>query len=256
MKKNANVKNLPLVVAGMGAAAALVRWLMYALLVDERLLLPENPPLQWLVAALTVAAGVVIAASVRKLDGHPGYRKNFGPSVPAAMGAALAAVGIAYTVLTESAPRDGMFQSLWQGLGLITVPCFLWVAYCRLKGAKPFFLVYVEVCVFLALHMLNNYQYWSGNPQTMDFVFSLVGCVALMLFAYYQAAFCVGAGKRRMQLFMGLFAGFLCIAALSRTDYWFLYCGCGAWAMTDLCSFTPVPKPQPKKESEAGDASS
>lgn len=253
--KKWNAKNLPVFVAGLGAAAAVLRWLMYAFLVDDRLLLPENHFLQWLVAGLSVAACVMVILSVRKLDGHPGYRKNFGPSLQAAMGMALAAVGIGVTVLTERTPSGGMFDLPWRVLGAAAAVCFCWMAYDRFRGKKPFFLCYVEVCIFLAIHMLNNYQYWSGNPQTMDFVFSLVGCVALMLFAYHQAAFCVGLGKRRMQLFFGLMAGFLCIAALSRTDYWYLYCGCGAWALTDLCRFTPVPKPQPKKESEAGDAS-
>lgn len=247
--KNWNVKKLPVLVAALGILTALCRAVLY-LMVDERLLLPENHPLQWLVMALTVAAGVLIGASVWKLDGHPGYRKNFDSSVTAAIGAALAAVGVLVTVLTEAAPRDGMFDSIWRVLGIGAVPCFLWVAYCRMKGMRPFFLIYVEVCGFLVFHMLNNYQYWSGNPQTMDFVFSLLGCAALMLFAYYQAAFSVGAGKRRMQLFMGLFGGFLSIVTLSGTDYWWLYCGCGIWALTNLCSFTPQPKPVPKKESE------
>ena len=249
--KKWNVNNLPLTVAAMGAAAAVVRWLMYAFLLDERLLLPENHPLQWLITGVSAAVCLLVILSVRKLDGHPGYRKNFGPSLPAAMGMVLAAVGIAYTVLTASAPRDGMFETLWRVLGAVAAVCFGWMACDRFRGKKPFFLCYVEVCIFLAVHMLNNYQYWSGNPQTLDFVFSLVGCVALMLFAYHQAAFCVGLGARRMQLFMGLMAGFLCIVALSRTDYRYLYCGCGAWALTDLCSFTPQPKPQPGKKEDA-----
>jgi len=253
MKKLTNVNHLPLVVAALGAVAAVLRWLLYRM-VDGRLLLPENHPLQWLVVGLTVAAGVLIVAGIRNLDGHPGYRKNFAPSLPAAMGAFLAAAGILFTVLTEGAPRDGMFESWWRLLGIAAAPCFVWVGICRYQGKKPFFLYYVAICGFLAFHMLNNYQYWSGTPQTMDFVYSLLACVVLMLFAYYQAAFCVGVGKRRMQLFMGLFGGFLSIVALSGTDYWCLYCGCGVWALTNLCTFMPAPKPKPEKESEGGDA--
>ena len=253
MKNFGNVKFLPLVAAVLGALTAALRWLLYRL-VDGRLLLPENHPLQWLVVGLTVAAALLTAAGVWKLDGHCGYRKNFYASLPGGIGAALAAVGVLATVLTAQPPRDSVFQSLWQVLSLVAAACFLWTAYCRIRGKKPFFLIYVALCGFFAVHMLNNYQYWSGTPQIMDFVFSLTACVALMLFSYYQAAFCVGAGKRRMQLFMGMMAGFLCITALSGTDYWYLYCGCGAWALTNLCSFTPAPKPQPRKESEGGDA--
>ena len=252
--KNWNAKNLPFVAAGLGVLGAAVRWVLYAVAVDERLLLPKNHPLEWLLMALTVAAGALIAAGVWKLDGSAAYRHNFAASPGAALGAAAAAVGILVTVLMGEAPRAGMFEPFWKVLGLLAVPCLLWISYCRLKGGRPFFLFYVEVCVFLAFHILNNYQYWSGIPQTLDFVYSLLGCVALTLFAYYQAAFAVGSGKRRMQLFMGMFGGFLSIVALSGTDYWLLYCGCAIWALTNLCSFTPVPKPKkekkPQKESE------
>ena len=61
-----------------------------------------------------------------------------------------------------------------------------------------------------------------------------------MLFSYYQTAFDVGMGKRRMQLGTGLLTVFACFAAIPGSQTALLYLTGGIWALTNLCALTPA----------------
>jgi len=69
------------------------------------------------------------------------------------------------------------------------------------------------------------------------------------LFAYYQTAFDVGMGSRRMQLGTGLLAAFACFAAVPGSETVLLYLTGGIWTLTNLCVLTP-PAPSVKKPAE------
>ena len=90
--------------------------------------------------------------------------------------------------------------------------------------------------------MLGNYGIWCSNPQLQDYWLDLSASALMALFAFYEAAFDVGLGRRRMQLATGLMAAYLGCAALSGSGYLILYFGCAVWALTNLCSLTPKPK--------------
>lgn len=243
MKTILKSKNLPFLIAALGGVGLLLRLQLYAAAVDEKNLLNPGHPLELLLLALTVAVAAVIVVGVWPLYGSTRYGDNFGPSVPAAVGSVLAGVGIALTVLLAES-RDGYLYQVWKLLGLLCAPCLAAAGYCRLKGLRPQFLLHGVVCVFLLLHMICHYQIWSTKPQLQDNIFSLLGCVALTIFAYYQTAFDAGSGKRRSQLAVGLMGAYLSLVALSGTDAPLLYGGCAIWALTDLCSLTPVRRRQ------------
>ena len=143
----------------------------------------------------------------------------------------------------------GALGTVWRVLALASVPCLAAAGLARKQGRRPFFLLHMTVCLFLVVHIVNQYRSWSGNPQLQDYAFSLFGQVAMVFFAYYTAAFDVGLGKRRMQLGMGLAAVYLNLTGLSWGDYPLVCLGCLAWAFTDLCALTPKPRPK-KTESE------
>lgn len=242
MKTFLKPKNLPLLTVVLGFMGFGLRWLLYMVSVDVKNLLPMNHPLEIALWLVTAAALALIAAGVWKLDGSRRYGDNFKASPAAGMGHLAAAAGILLTALFSPESTQGALYGLWKGLGFLAAAALAVAGVCRAQGKRPQFLTHMTACVFLLIHLVGNYRHWSGNPQLQDYVFDLFGCVALMLFAYYEASFDVGAGKRRMQLAAGLAAVYLGCVALSGSQYPLLYLGGAVWAVTDLCTLNPVPR--------------
>ena len=111
--------------------------------------------------------------------------------------------------------------------------------------------LYLVPSLYLMLFVVGQYRIWSSNPQIQDYIFDLLGAMALMFFLIYWALFCVGMGRRRPQLFMGLAAVYLCLVAQIQTVAPFLYAGGMGFAATGLCSLYPVAKPVQPEEKEA-----
>lgn len=246
MKHLWNRKYLPLSVALLGCAAYVLRKLLYALAVDWKNLLVSDHPLDTALTILTYAVLVFIAAAVWKLDGSADYGDNFSADLPAAVGHILGAAGIAMTMLTTTYALPGGLTTCWRILGYAAPVCLVAAAFARAQGKQPNFLLYLAPCLYLMFHVVCHYRLWSSNPQFQDYGFALFGAIALMFFLYYTAAFSVGAGKRRMQLFMGLSAMYLCLASAAVTEYPYLYLGGMGLAATGLCTLYPKPKQEPE----------
>lgn len=250
MKNLLKPTNLPILTAGMGGLALVLRKLLYALAVDEKGLLPVNHPLEVVLGILSFGALLYIAISCWRLGGSNRYRDNFRADPKAALGHAAAAAGIVLTLMTRPPMMANYLGDLWKVLGYIAPVCLLLAGFAQLQGRRPFFVLHLIPCLFLVFHIINHYQYWSGNPQFQDYVFTLFGSMALMFFAFYHVTFDVGSGNRRMHLGMGLAAVYLCMAELAQTLYPWLYMGGIIWVLTSLCTLKPVPKAKPKTESE------
>ena len=246
MKRFLDLKRLPVLVAGMGVLGWALRSALYAFCVDNRGLLPRSHPVEqalWLVTALTVA---LIAAAVRKSSGDNRYEENFGASLAAAVGHILLAAGVVLTVLGNPPVMAGRLGQIWKLLGIVSGPMLLYAGFSRVVGKKPFFLSYVVVCLFLALHLVSHYRLWCSDPQLQDYVFTFVASLGMMVFAYYQAEACVTGVNRRNLLFAGLLTAFLCLVSVSGTQYLYLYLGGAAWAFTGLCSRENTTPPEKK----------
>lgn len=253
MKSNLNSKSLPVLAAGLGCAAALLRLGLYAFGTDEKGLLNNGHILSLLVWAVTAFAALFICLEVRKLGGSARYEDNFGPSAAAAMGTFALAGGIAVTVVSgwETWLRLEMIRNF---LGLLSIPALLWVGLRRRRGRQSFFLFHALLCLYLTLHTVSHYQIWCSRPQLQDFLFPMAGSILLALFAYYQTAFDVAMGKRRMQLGVGLLGAFACIAAAAGGEDILLYTGGAVWMLTNLCSLTPVPTEKTEKKENGHEA--
>lgn len=245
MKNALKSKYLPFAVLGLGIAALLLRWLLYAVAVDDKNLLILGHPLEIVLWLVTVAAAALVIAVVRKLDGSNRYVDNFHASAAAAAGSCVMAAGILLTVLSLDAAKSTL-EMARNILGIVSAPGLVWAGIERYRGKRPFFLCYGVAAVFFALYMISHYQTWSGNPQLQDYVYSLLAASGLTLFAYHLSAFSVGSGKRRMQLALGLLCVFFCAAALPHTEAPALYLTGGIWAFTNLCGLTPVPRREKK----------
>lgn len=233
-------KKLPAATICWGILALVLRWQLYRAGVDGKALLVRNHPLSIALAVLTVGVLVRILLVVRKLgngnsaEGHPPA------SLPGALGSLAAGAGILVTVMTDVTAMGNHLESIWRCLGFAAPVCLFLAAVARLRGKRPFFLLYVVACLFFVLHIVSRYQFWSGNPQMQDYVFSLLGAMALMFFGFYSAAWNAGCGSIRMLYGMGLAAIYLCTAELARSFCPALYLGGICWVLTELCSIEPV----------------
>ncbi len=234
---------LPALVLGCGGMALVLRRLLYAAAVDHKGLLTPWHPLEGMLAVLSLGTLAAIWLTVRKLKGSRVYSDNFGPSKGALLGHCAGAAGIVLTVLTDLPPVAGIMSSIWQILGWLSPVCLVLAGIFRLRGRTPFFGLHLVPSVFGMVHLVSHYRLWSGNPQLQDYVFLLLGVVSVSLFSFYSASFEAGEGERVLHLGMGLSAVYLLLAELAHTTNPWLCLGGIAWALTDLCSLTPVPEP-------------
>jgi len=251
MKTKFNPKLIPILTAVLGLLALISRLGLYRLGTDEKGLLISGHPLNILTWIATTAAMVLVLVFILSEKESKKYADNFAPSAAAAYGAFVMAGGIAVSVIFGwSTARMDLIRNF---CGILAVPALILSGLNRLQGKRSFFGFHGIVCLYLAFHALSHYRGWSSHPQIHDYFFVMLSSVMLALFAYYQTAFDVSLGSRRMQLGTGLLAGFLCIAAAANGQDLILYL-CGAvWTLTNLCSLTPGKRRQnspedPRKE--------
>lgn len=229
-------------VSVLGLIALVLRWQLYRTAVDEKGLLPRMHPLSIALLVLTTAVLLLIYFTVRKQEESADFEERRPRSVPAALGHALMAGSILTTVLAGGPQTLGYLAAVWKWLGITAPLCLILAGTDRMRGRKPSFLLHVVPCLFFVVHIVCHYQTWSGNPQMQDYVFALLGAMALMFFGFYTAAMEAGCGSRRMLLGMGLAAIYLCLAEVAHSAYPWLYLAGMLWVMTDLHSLgTPVP---------------
>ena len=239
MKQLIKPRLLPLLSLAAGISGLLLQWLLFLLTLDGRGLVAEPHMLHILALLIQGAAIAAFIIGVLPLQGHNRYADNYPASVTGGIGSFALAAGILLTVPSRLSIRGNGLVLLWMVLGGLTVPCLIFTGVCRLRGKRPAFLFHSVTCLFFAVQLVLSCQSWSKEPQISTYIFSLLGCIALMLNAYYRAAFDSGIGRRRMQLFTGLAAGSLCLAALPGSDCPLLLLTGSLWTLTNLC----VPEP-------------
>jgi hypothetical protein len=230
MKKMMGIGSVSL----LGLAALVLRWQLYRAAVDEKGLLPRMHPLSIALLMLTAAALLLIYITVRKQEEAAVFADRSPRSIPAALGHAVMAGIILTTVLADGPQTSGYLTTVWEYLGMAAFPCLVLAGTDRLRGKKSFFLLHVMPCLFFVVHIVSHYQSWSGDPQMQDYVFALLGAMALMFFGFYTAAMEAGCGSRRMRLGMGLAAACLCMAELGHSGAPMLYLAGTVWVLTDL----------------------
>lgn len=234
---NHNKNTLPYLMALLGAVLLSLRLRLYIVAVDGKNLLESGHVLSWIIWAVC-ALCLVVAAGAAFRTREENSLSVGGPI--AALGDGIFAIGIGLTLLALGRPFS-VLEKLRFAVGALCVPCLCYAAFCRGKGKPVFFGCFAVVCAFFALYLVGNYRLWSSNPQLQDYIFAMLTCVAVTLFAYQNAAHCVGIGSKRLWLASGLTAVSFGLAALCRGENMLLYLTAGVWALTNLLG-NPLPR--------------
>lgn len=231
MKRMIKAERLPFA-AGLLALITLgVRWGMYAFSLDAKNLVPGFAPLAVAHWVLAVFSAACLLVSVWKAEGPAGAAGNFRAG---AAGAAAAGLGIALTVLSGGPAVYSGMNTIWMLLGLLSGAALIWEAVCRLTGRENPVPAGAAVCLFLMVHIMGRYRFWSSDPQLLDYCFEMLADMTLALFCYHHGAARSGMAKGKQLAAFGLLAAYCCIVCLKGTGYPFLHLGCGIWALTDL----------------------
>ena len=237
MIRKSGSKVLPGLMLFLGIAAFMLRKALYGVAVDARGLLIRN---SFPAIALTVLTGaallVAVLAAWRQKDAVWGETGN----LLGAVGNVAAGAGILVTVLTGAPLMGGYPADAWRLLGLAAPVCFGLAGIARMFGKKPFFLLHVVACLFFLVHIVLHYQQWSSNPQLQDYVFAMLGAMALMFFGFYTAAQEADCGNGPVKLGMGLTAVYLCLAELAGSTCPVLYLGGVLWVLAELIGMKSV----------------
>lgn len=231
MKKILDLNVLPLLVLLCGAVGLGLHKLLYLVAVDVLGLLTAGHPVEVALWLLSAAVAAVILAAARRLDpeGAGAPRSPF-----AAQGHFVFGICVVLTVLFWEPAMGGSMGQTWKWLGLLGFLVLMWAGFSRMEGNVPSFGAHLGTCVFVAFHVVTHYRAWSGDPQLLDYVFTLLGTIALLCFAYYQTALDVGFCKRRQLVISGLLAMYFGMVGLIDTPYWLLHLGGIVWVWSNL----------------------
>ena len=233
MYSRRNQKWIPRTAVFLGIVGLGLRLVLDRFFRDDSGLFPPAHPLS--LAAVGVAAATLALAfyASRNMEEAEGYCVSFPASLPAFLGHILAAAGILATVLTAQPGMAGTMTLMWKLLAFASVPCLLAAGWLRQRGKQPFFLFHLIPTLFLLLHMISSYQAWSRESQMLDYLFSLLGTVSVLLFALYHSAFDAGLEWRRKLMFSAYAGVSLSVAAIPGSAYPWLYLGGACWALLD-----------------------
>ena len=243
MKLSVKPELLKLFAAAAGVLGLLLYMVLYTTGMDEEgLLIPGH----WAGIALTVLTPLVLTAVVlltRGIDGSDDYRAAHPASTVRGAGCFGLAAVLGITAWKDWC-SDTALDMLMGILMFAAAAGLLYVGVCRVAEAKPLFLGNAAVCACFAIRMVWQYQFWSSDPQLLDYVYLLCAYGALMLIAYQQAAFDVGMGNHRGLWALSLAAVYLCCVAFwSAVDTALLLAG-GIWALTNMTSLKARPRRQ------------
>lgn len=233
MEKLLNAKNLPWTVLAAGILGFILALLHSAL---------GGNFLYTLLWMLTAATAALLVWRTWDLKQASKYSFNFPPSLIGAAGAAAAAAGILISTVVKMFSHFDTLSMLNIFLGLGATAAMLFLSHCRWKGRHPSIIFHTVICIYLMVDMVCIYRLRSSDPQVWKYCFSLLASVAIMLSCYYNAAFAANAGDRKKHTLSHLSAVYLCLLSLPVTENPVFYLTMAAWAFTNLCNLSPMPR--------------
>lgn len=233
MKKILNSPLLHYLFAGAGIVCMVLQAVFFAAVDDRGLLFRGHPAAvaTWILVAAAAALGF-LSRGVRKF-----------PKFPAAVrggGSAAGAVGIAVTAVMLALKGDWMTAVA----ALLGAASLGYVAWCRVRRSKIYFLVYGGCVIFVMFYLISCYRGWSAEPESARYILQLLALVCLLLSAYQKAALGAGMGKRTLHGFFSSMAMMLSFAAVPGSNHPVLLLGVGIWLLLDPRAVIRKKKPQ------------
>lgn len=222
----------------LGIAGMIVRYFLYQFGPDSQGLLPAAHPLEILLWILTALTALLVLLFIRS----PEAASDPVSGVPASVGTWAMALAILLTLFTSDVSPIPLLTLVHRALAVLSALGLAAAGYFRMRGKKPVFGCYLAAALFFAVHAVARYRTWSSIPQMQSYVFSLLGCILLALFAYQQSAAQSGISSRGMRLFSGFMGFYCCCAALPQGEFPTLYLAGALWAMTSLWYRRPAPE--------------
>lgn len=248
MKKRSTAVLLPLLILSLGVLGAILRGLLYATGIDSRGLLVDFHIYHILLGILTVLTGACLVFLTRDLKQAGKYGFNFPRSMVGSVGSAAAAVGFAVSSVRLLLAGAQGIAALSAVLGLASAGILGFLAYNRFRGNQPSSVFSMVLCVFLMVRLVYCYRLWSADPQLQDYIFALLANTGAMLACYFNAAFAIDEGKRRVHTLLHLAAVYCAVVCLPLSGDVIFYLSVAVWMFTDLCNLTPMPRTFEKVE--------
>ena len=236
MKNPLRPKWIPVLTLLAGILGIVLRRWLFTTGIDEKGLLAAAHPANGAGYVLTGLALLGIFLCAQTVTDKKPYRGLFPPSVPAAVGCWVAAVGVGFTAFTEMGQAKDAVGWMCTILGVAAAAGLAVVGIHRLKGTRPNAIFHALLTAYLMLHLVCQYRSWSSETQVSVYFFRLLGSVFLMLCAYHQATLDAKLGKLRQYLFFWYGALFFCCVTLGGQLSVF-YASMAVWTALSGCSF-------------------
>lgn len=240
MKKYLNPELLPLCALGAGMLGMLLQLWQYVGGREESGLLVTGHPAGILAASLSLLTLAFLLWQVRAVEKDVQYHHDYPASVLGCVGAAVAALAVLWTAVTDLREgKERLFQ-IAGVLGLLAGVSLCVLGLCRLRGRRPEPMLQAGIAVYFMARLICQYRGWSGDPQILTYCYPLLATVGVLLACFQNAAFGSEAGKRRRNVFFHLTAVYFCCLSLVGDHAPLFYLAMLIWMLTDLCRLTPV----------------
>lgn len=231
MKKYLNFDILPWFPLGAGFAGLLLRIWLYAVAIDEKGLIMEPHIASTLVFILVALVMVILFACTPAIDKR--VHKNLPASGLTSLGQCIAAVGIVVACVLDLIQRTDTMTVISSVLGIIAAVSLVLMTWLKLRHKANAMVCLFIVTVYLTVHPVCQYRYWSPEPQLQNYAFQLLSSVFLMVASYHRTMLENQGGYIRWYVFYNQAALFFSILSLN-TKMWAFYLAMAIWTVSDL----------------------
>lgn len=216
-----------------GLLVAILRKTLYLEIMDERGLIPFWHPLHLFLLVIVALLGLTYFLLMR----HPGTPPEF-PQIGLIPGIAclLLAAAAGYSAYLGNL---GSFPQATRAAGVLAAVCLAGMAVYFFAGKPAPAWMFGVISLFFAVILIGMYRVWSGNPQTHNYIFNLLGGICAMLAAYHSAAALKGKAHNSKGMTLCVLGSFCCFAGIYGASHPWLWFCIGLWLMS--CLFLPLP---------------
>ena len=242
MKKFIKPSYIPLFILGAGGLGYALQTWLYATGSDGAGLFRRGHPAEILLYVLTAAVIGFILYSLRPIKGTPAYDRMFRPGLLPALGYWIAAVGIIFISVFDLSSAQQTVQIVGAVCGILAALCLAYHGLCRFGVLTCKFDLHSIIVIYLVLHLVNQYKFWSSEPQMQNYFFQLLASIFLMLDVYYHACLSAGKDARRAYAFLHYCTCFFCCVAAQSQNMLF-YLVMAIWGFTCGPALSPTEAP-------------